>query len=188
MRMSAVVTGVERSRSPGWRERARLRGRLAQQDRMSAQLAELVRIRELVAAAREVVAAGWAQDSWFVRRDESGRQRTVDLREARRTPGVPVDRACLVGAILQAGGGVAQSDTQVVQRTFDLTWHTLRRGEHEPVRWCPAPPLRVQQLRDLVRWNDRPGRRSLDVEGLLRSVERAADVELARTRHQLVLL
>jgi hypothetical protein len=180
VRMSTVMTRVEQARSPGRRERARLRRRLADQDRLSARLAELARIRDLVAVAREVVAAGWAQDSWFVRRDDHGRQYAVDLREARRTPGGPVDRACLVGAILQAGGGVANADAQVVQRTFDLTWHTLHRGDHVPVQWCPAPPVRAQQVRDLVRWNDEPGRRRGEVEALLRSVERAAGTELAR--------
>src|SRR4029077_16968076 len=59
------------------------------------------------------------------------------------------------------------------------------RGATDPVRWCPAPPVRAQQLRDLVRWNDRPGRTGADVEALLGSVERAALREVDRGRGQL---
>jgi hypothetical protein len=39
--------------------------------------------------------------------------------------GHPVVGACLVGAIIHAGGGLPQLRTQVVQRAMDLTWHTL---------------------------------------------------------------
>jgi hypothetical protein len=169
----------------GWRARRRARRILAEQDRLGARLAELARIRDLAAAAGEVVAAGWVKDAWYVSRDAGGRPRAVDVLQARRMGHVPVDRACLVGAILHAGGGVASADTQLVQRTLDLTWHTVHRGAAEPVRWCPAPPIRAQHLRDLVRWNDRAGRTGADVEALLHSVERAAERELDRGRRQL---
>jgi hypothetical protein len=172
-RTSAVVE------AGGRRERRR---RLERQDRISAKLAELALIRELAAAAREVVAAGWAQDVWFVCRGEHGGRAAVDLRRARRMTSVPVAEACLVGAVLHAGGGVAAADTQLVQRTFDLMWHALHRGEDEPVRWCPAPGVRAEHLRDLIRWNDQPGRTSADVQVLLRSAERATGREVARTR------
>ena len=54
------------------------------------------------------------------------------------------------------GGGVASADTQLVQRTFDLTWHTIHRGP-AGARCAGAlrRPIRAQQLRDLVQWNDR---------------------------------
>jgi hypothetical protein len=171
----------------GWWARRRQRRRLAGQDRLSAHIAELMRIRELVGAAREVVAAGWVQDAWYVRPDEHGRQHSIGHLRG-NLGGGPVARACLVGAILHANGGVATADTQLVQRTFDLTWHTLNRSEREPVRWCPAPPLRAEQLRDLVSWNDRPGRTGADVEALLTAAERTADREVARSRQQLTAL
>ena len=160
---------------------------MAEQDRLGAQLAELIQIRDLAAAARDVVAAGWVKDAWFVSHDAQGKPRAVDFMTARRMSQIPVDRACLVGAILHAGGGVTSADTQLVQRTFDLTWHTMHRSAADPVRWCPAPPVRAQQLRDLVRWNDRPGRTGADVEALLLSVERAAERELDRGRRQLAI-
>jgi len=154
----------------GWRARRRARRELAELDALGARLAELTRIRDLAEAARQVVAAGWVQDAWYVRPDA----RRVDLAQARRMGQVPVERACLVGAILHAGGGVASADTQLVQRTLDLTWHTLHRGPDERVRWCPAPPVRAQHLRDLVRWNDREHRTRADVEALLHAVGQAA--------------
>jgi len=150
-------------------------------------LAELAQIRDLVAAARDVVAAGWVKDAWFVSHNAQGKRRSVDFMAAKRMGQVPVDRACLVGAILHAGGGVATAETQLVQRTFDLTWHTIHRRPQDPVRWCPAPPIRAQQLRDLVQWNDRPERTGADVEALLRNVEQAAERELEHGRRQLAV-
>jgi len=154
----------------GRRARRRARRELAELDALGARLAELTRIRDLAEAARQVVAAGWVQDAWYVRPDA----RRVDLAQARRMGQVPVERACLVGAILHAGGGVASADTQLVQRTLDLTWHTLHRGPAERVRWCPAPQIRAQHLRDLVRWNDREHRTRAEVEALLHAVGQAA--------------
>jgi hypothetical protein len=169
----------------GWRARRRARRRLTEQDLLGARLAELVQIRDLVAAAHDVVAAGWVKDAWFVSHDAQGKPRSVDFMAARRMGHVPVDKACLVGAILHAGGGVASADTQLVQRTFDLTWHTINRRASDPVRWCPPPQIRAQQLRDLVQWNDRPDRTGADVEALLRRVEHAAVREVDHGRGQL---
>jgi len=188
--MSLSVAPVETPRTAestpvGWRARRRARRRLAEQDRLGAQLAELTQIRDLVAAARDVVAAGWVKDAWFISRDAQGKPRSVDFMAAKRMGNIPVDRACLVGAILHAGGGVASADTQLVQRTFDLTWHTIHRSAADPVRWCPAPPVRAQQLRDLVQWNDRSERTAADVEALLHSVEQAATREFDHGRRQL---
>jgi hypothetical protein len=188
--MSLSVAPVETPRTAdstpvGWRARRRARRRLAEQDRLGAQLAELAQIRDLVAAARDVVAAGWVKDAWFISRDAQGKPRSVDFMAAKRRGQVPVDRACLVGAILHAGGGVATAETQLAQRTFDLTWHTMHRRPQDPVRWCPAPPIRAQQLRDLVYWNDRADRTGDDVEALLRKVEQTAEREVERGRHQL---
>ncbi len=190
MRVSSLVArgGPPRTtevRPVGWRERRRARRRLVEQDLLGARLAELTQIRDLVAAARDVIAAGWVKDAWFISHDAQGKPRSVDFMAARRMGPIPVDRACLVGAILHAGGGVASADTQLVQRTFDLTWHTIHRGANDPVRWCPAPPVRAQQLRDLVQWNDRPDRTGADVEALLHSVEQAAVREVDRGRQKL---
>jgi hypothetical protein len=70
----------------------------------------------------------------------------------------------LVGAVVQAAGGVAHARTQPVHRALDLTWAALY---NEPVRWCPAPATRLSHVRDLTRWNDRDGRTATEVSGLL---------------------
>jgi hypothetical protein len=171
----------------GWRERRKQHKRLARQDELGAHLAELREIRALVGAARDVVAAGWVQDAWYVRSDERGRMHPVG-RLGGHLSGGPVAGACLVGAILHANGGVATAGTQLAQRTFDLTWHTLNRSEREPVRWCPAPPVRAQHLCELVSWNDQAVRTVADVETLLISAEHTADREVARSRHLLAML
>jgi hypothetical protein len=181
-------TGSSTVERVGWWERRRQRRRLAAQDQLSAHIAELVQIRALVGAARDVVAAGWVQDAWYVRRDEHGQDRAVGQLLKGNLGGAPVAGACLVGAILHANGGVASADTQLAQRTFDLTWHTLHRSEREPVRWCPAPSIRAQQLHDLVGWNDRPGRSGADVAALLISAERTADREIEQSRQRLAAL
>ncbi|MEN3269243.1 hypothetical protein [Pseudonocardia sp.] len=165
-----------------WRKRRRERQRLARQDRLAAHLAELHRIRALVSEARAVIESGWVQHGWFACRDAQGRQHTVNAGNLRSVDDLPVTGACLVGAIVRAGGGLAAVGSQHVQRALDLTWHTLYGDDREPVRWCPAPPIRSAKVRDLTRWNDQPERTPEDVMALLHAVERAAGAELGRAR------
>jgi hypothetical protein len=162
------------------RARQAERRRLAAQDALSAQRACLHRIRELLAEARLLVDAGWVQNGWFGYRTAEGHQHTVSAHAAVRMGDRPVDAACLVGAILTAGGGVGAARTQPVQRALDLTWHTLHSGGDEPVRWCPPPAVRAARVRELTFWNDRPGRTRAEVTGLLAAVEAAAVAESAR--------
>ena len=93
--------------------------------------------------------------------------------------------ACLVGAITHAGGGLATVDGQPMQRTFDLTWHTLFGDRGDLVRYCPAPAVRTAHLRDLIRWNDYPHRAGTEVTALLQAVEQAAEAEVERVGRQL---
>jgi hypothetical protein len=90
--------------------------------------------------------------------------------------------ACLVGAIVLAGGGPTEARSQLVQRTIDLTWHAAFRGAREPVRWCPSPVERSGHVMDLVRWNDHPPRTSPQVAGLLGRARSLANAEADRTR------
>jgi hypothetical protein len=179
----------------------RERRRLAHQDRIAANLAELHHIQALVAGARHVINSGWIQNDWFAYPDETVTDPTVTdptvtdptvtdptvaghavADQAGETAsGSTVSGACLVGAIVSAGGGPAAAGTQPVQRALDLTWHTLFGGL-QPIRWCPTPPVRVAHTCDLTRWNDEPGRTADEVTGLLDLVERAATVEMERLR------
>jgi len=169
------------------RERRRRRRALAAQDWLSAKLAELFRIDALLEDATVVVERGWTQHAWFTYVDASGSQLAVKVctpRVARKLAAQQVTSACLVGAVVTAGGGPSEGRGQLVQRTLDLLWHTALGPEGEPIRWDPAPAERLCHAIDLVRWNDHPDRTPEEVVVLL---ERARDVavgEVAPTRTQ----
>lgn len=163
--------------------RVRDRRWAAHQDRMSSQLAEMHLIRTLLADASMVVRAGWIQHGWFAYRDETGHQRLVGSHNLRQLAGRPLTGACVVGAIVQAGGGPKAAHTQPVHRALDLTWHALLGAESYPVGYCPAPALRVARTRDLTVWNDQPRRRAEDVTALLGAADRMAVAAIEGLRH-----
>ena len=155
-------------------ERKRLRRALAEHDRHAARIAELDHMSAVLDRAADLVADGWVQHVWFACADQSGRRRLISAYNLHVLTGATVTGACLVGAIVHAAGGPKAAHTQLVQRTLDLTWHTLYRAGDEPVHWCPAPSMRAVQLRDLTRWNDDPGRTATDVTTLLGATRDAA--------------
>lgn len=158
------------------------RNRLVAADMRAAHLAELHHIRELVADAAAIVDTGWVQHGWFAYRDERGHEHVVTAATAYLLGDRPIVGACLVGAVVEAGGGLGQVHSQPVQRTLDLTWHTLFGWPGSRVRWCPAPAERAAHLRDLTRWNDAADRRPSDVTDLLAATGRAAAAEIERVR------
>jgi hypothetical protein len=162
---------------PSWRTRRRQSRQLRLRDQISARLAELDQIACILSDAAELVRAGWLQDSWFAYRDDAGRIRSVNAYNAKQLTGHPVVAACLVGAIVQAGGGLPHIRTQVVQRALDVTWHTLAKTPPALVRRTPAPETRLQHVQDLTRWNDHPGRTAGQAEELLRRSATAARSE-----------
>jgi hypothetical protein len=160
------------------------RRRRARQDVLAARLVELHQMTEVIDDAQEVVEHGWVQHAWFAYRDELGSTRLATAHDLHLMAGREVMGACLVGAVVLAGGGVHAAGSQLVQRTLDLTWHTLRRGSGEPVRWCPSPAERGVQTRDLTSWNDLRGRTVDDVRTLLREAGASALENRARTRQE----
>ncbi len=154
---------------------------------MSAQLAQLHVIRGLLERATETVLRGWVQGAWFAV-DVDGRSRVVTAPEVRLTADHPVTGACLVGAVVQAGGGPGAVRSQPVQRALDLIWHSLREDTGRPVRWCPGPPVRTMQVLDLTHWNDAPGRTRGDVVELLRLSVATADAQRQRCRSEQAVL
>jgi hypothetical protein len=132
--------------------------------------------------AASLVETGWVRDAWFAYTDEGGRTRVAGTLTAHHAEGRPLVAACLVGAVVRAGGGLGAVRTQPVQRALDLLWHALRRGPDEPVRWCPAPAVRAAHVRDLTAWNDYRGRTQAETAALLRAAGRQADREIARLR------
>lgn len=157
-------------------------GPSARQDAVSARLAELHLIRSVLDDATAVVRAGWVQRGWFTTTDARGGVRVVTAHDLDDLRSRPVTGACLVGAVVAAGGGPSSVRSQLVQRTLDLTWHALREDPGALVRWCPAPAVRMAHVRDLTRWNDHPARTVSDVVRLLGSARGVADQQGARAR------
>lgn len=172
--LRSVHPGGGRVTGPAERNERR---RLARQDRLAAQLAELHCIRALLEDASTVVSSGWVQHRWFAVTDERGQQCSVTAHNIHVVTGGPVSGACLVGAIVYAAGGPPAVHTQLVQRTLDLTWHTRYEDERQPVHWCPAPAIRAAHVRDLTRWNDQPERSAHQVTALLHSAMRTANTQ-----------
>ena len=157
------------------------RRRLARCDALSARLAELQSIRDLLAQAAEVVAHGWVQGGWFTVGTPTG-EVVVTAYHLRLVDTYPVTGACLAGAVVHAAGGPATVRSQLTQRSLDLTWHALRDDEALPAVRCPSPQVRTMRLLDLTRWNDARGRTRADVVGLLGSAQRLAAEQSAVCR------
>ena len=166
--LTAVPAPVRES-EPGLRERWRERRRLTEQDRQAAHQAELYLLRALLADASDLVEAGWVQHCWFTISDEHGSRRRIGPLNLYELDGHPVREVCLVGAIVEAAGGIARAGTQPVHRAIDLTWATLY---NQPLRCCPSPPVRLAHIHDLTRWNDSARRTRDDVADLLTAASR----------------
>jgi hypothetical protein len=138
----------------------RERRRLTEADRRGARLAELHHIATLAAGAAAVVQRGWAPSTWYG----------------------PAGEACLVGAIVRAAGGPSSVRSQLVRRTIDLAWHTLRRDATAPADYCPSPMILQARIRDLTHWNDTPGRTAAEVVSLLAATRTLAVAEANRLR------
>jgi hypothetical protein len=182
MALTLTPAPVRTTGPSAWWARREEQRRLAEIDRRQAHLAELHGIRSVLAAAGQLIEVGWLQHAWYRYRNEAGRERTITAYSPPRADDEVVAGACLVGALIEAGGGLPAARSQLVQRTLDLTWHTLFTDGRDPVRWCPAPPIRAIHLRDLTAWNDRYGRRRSEVAGLLEESAQTADREIARLR------
>ena len=165
---------------PSWRAKRRLVRQLRLRDEASARLAELDHMADILNQAADLIRGGWLQHSWFAYLDDNGRTRTVTAHNVNRMAGRPVVGACLVGAIVQAGGGLSNVRSQAVQRAVDLAWHTLHEIQVQANHWTSPPEVRMHRVRDLTRWNDHPNRTAPQAEALLRRSAAAARSEAAR--------
>ena len=169
------------------RERRAERRRLRRCDLLTSRLGELHSMRALLQRASDLVAHGWVQDAWFVVATREGGTRVVTTQGVRRAGRLPVVGACLVGGIVEAGGGPRSVRTQLVARSLDLTWHTLHEDPRRAVHWCPGPDVRMLHLQDLTRWNDAPARTQGEVVGLLLGAQRTVDAQRDLCRDELAL-
>jgi hypothetical protein len=179
--VSTLFSSVDRPTRCGRRQRRAARRRLRRQDSVSSHLAELHAVHDLLERGAEVLGAGWLQRGWFTVMTADGLQAVTayNLDDAVEHP---VVGGCLVGSVVQAAGGPAAVHTQLVQRTLDLLWHTLREDQDRPVRWCPDPQTRTLRVLDLTRWNDSPSRTHGEVVALLLAARQTAGRERDRYR------
>ena len=103
---------------PNWLAKRRLTRQLRLRDETSARLAELDNMADILNQAADLISDGWLQHSWFAYLDDNGRTKTVTAYNVNEMAGRPVVGACLVGAIVQAGGGLSKVRTQAVQRAL----------------------------------------------------------------------
>lgn len=185
--MLTLVDPAQRFSRPRRGERGAERRRLDRVDVLSARLAELHAIGDVLRQADVVVGAGWVQGGWFTVAGAGG-ARVVTAYDVGLAMDRPVTGACLIGAVVHAAGGPVSVRSQLVQRTLDLTWHALREDPHRPVSWCPGPRVRMLHALDLTRWNDAPKRTQGEVQGLLRTAGHTVDVELRRCRDERMVL
>ncbi len=152
-----------------WLRRAR-RSPVASDPALEA-LQRLERAREVLERARTIVERGWWQHGWLETGSRPGGARSL---LASRPPVVDeVRNACLVAAVaVSAHNGGARPDVLAdAGPVLDLVWDALEELRERPgpdVAGRAAPPaVRVSRMRDLVRWNDVPGRTRRDVLALL---------------------
>lgn len=160
--MDTFATRIRRPSRTARTDRRAERRRLARQDVLSSRLGELHAISDVLARAGDMVSHGWIQGGWFTVATSRG-EAVVMAYDVGLAEKHPVTGACLVGAVVHAGGGPDAAESQLVQRTLDLTWHAVRGDLEPPATLCPSPAVRKMRLRDLTRWNDAPGRTQADV-------------------------
>ncbi|HET7431227.1 MAG TPA: hypothetical protein VFJ89_06955 [Nocardioides sp.] len=172
-----MSTSVTTSRPVRPRPHSRVeRRRLDRCDALSARLAELHAIGDVLTRAADLVGRGWVQGGWFSVATPGG-EVALTAYDVRMVRDHPVTGACLVGSLVHAAGGPEQARSQLVQRTLDLTWHALRDDGEQPAVLCPSPPVRALRLLDLTRWNDAPARTCGDVVDLLTSTRSLASAQ-----------
>lgn len=131
--------------------------------------------------ARAIVEAGWVQNRWVV-------ARPVEAPVAPRSAAAPVgtadpeSRACVVAAVaLAVRDRDPRADLAVTTGpALAAVWDAVQDDARlRPATGRAAPhEVRVARMRELARWNDRPGRTRDDVVAVL---DRAAARVVAAT-------
>jgi hypothetical protein len=125
----------------------------------------------LLEDAREVVARGWVQNRLFARRARPASVREL-LFSTTPTNLDDVTAACLVGAVVHAVRQRGSTDDLIkAGPALDFLWDAWQesRGLGGPgvAGRAASRDLRALRVRDLMRWNDQPGRTREEVLGLL---------------------
>lgn len=114
--------------------------------------------------ARAIVETGWVQNRWVV--DAAPRPARADAGASPVATADPVAQACLVGAVaLAVRDRDPRADLAVsTGPALAAVWDAVHGDERFPAAGRAAPhEVRVARMRELARWNDRPGRTRDDV-------------------------
>jgi hypothetical protein len=127
----------------------------------------------VLGAARAGLEQGWSQGRWHVVQDGAGRHRDVPAASfAASFTGLDrtrVVRSCLVGAVLQAAWWYSDRPEHAAP-ALDALWIGLQGSlgrSADPIARVCSPDVRLSRVRELTRWNDRPGRTRQEVLDLL---------------------
>ena len=118
--------------------------------------------------ARSIVETGWVQNRWTVERPAVP---LASRSAADASHGDPTAAACVVGAVaLAVRARDPRADLAVATGpALAYVWDAVHAGlPGRPAAGRAAPhEVRVARMRDLARWNDRPGRTRADVVAVL---------------------
>jgi hypothetical protein len=155
-------------------------------DARSARLRKLGEVCAVLDEARALIARGWIQDNWYALRQVDGGASHTFTSAVAPAAGTEVSGACLVAAVVHAtrASGPAAGLAEAAP-ALDVLWDAWQesRGLNGPGIAGRAAPRQVQEVRvrDLTRWNDRPGRTREDVLRLLDLATTRAIMEAANT-------
>ena len=133
-------------------------------------IVRLEEVRHQLEEAHALIEKGWVQDAWFAVRDRQGRLRPIGPFGFGLLRRGDVAGACLVGAVVHATWtrrpGV---DATAAAPALDMLWNSLQeiRGVSTAASPVASRDVRAARVRDLTRWNDRPGRSRDEVLELL---------------------
>ena len=148
---------------------------LAGRDPGRRDLVALDRARLVLESARGVVERGWLQHGWYLA-PTPPRSLGSRLRAPHSPTVAEIEPACLVAAISVAAhrGGSRPDPIADAGPVIDIVWDALQDRPGPGVAGRAAPQqVRVERMRDLVRWNDTAGRTRHDVLHLLdRAIDR----------------
>jgi hypothetical protein len=173
VRQQAEPAVSQETTQPGWWQR--LWRRLMPPVDAEVVLAQLNRQLSVLEEARAELEVGWVQGGWWTVSSRDGSPRLIDGYAA--AGGIPahVDGACLVGALVRAGGPDAG---RAVDAVYDALWASRGQPDLPGPRPVPSPDVRVARVRTLTKWNDQAERTQADVLALVDQAISATIVDL----------
>jgi hypothetical protein len=159
---SAVSRETNEPGEPGWWRR--LWCRLMPPPDADLIADQLNRQLSVLEGARAGLEAGWVQGGWWTVSSREGSPRLVNGYAAAGGTPAHVDGACLVGALVRAGGPDAG---RAVDAVYDALWASRGQPDLPGPRPVPSPDVRLARVRTLTHWNDQAERTQADVLALV---------------------